>query len=67
MFVVPASVFFLRIQARSVEKVAILFGNLKGETTLIFNFRTRAATGYSPRNNLPALFCTHEAEPYTTS
>ena len=48
IFAVTALGFsFLGMQDPSGEKVAILFVNPIGETTLISIFRTNVATGYS--------------------
>ena len=58
MFVVAVLtfLFFCGIQDRSVEKVAVLLADPRGETTPIFTFRTRVAAGNSQRGVLPALF-----------
>ena len=58
---------FFRTQDRIVEKIAILFANPKGETTLIFIFCIRVATGYSPRHVLPAIFRARVADPLHTA
>ena len=50
------------MQDRGVEKVTILFANPIDETTQII-FHTHMATGHSPREVSPALFCALEAEP----
>ena len=60
---------FFWIQDCSIEKVAILFANPKGKTTLIFDFlafvwlQVCVATGYLPCDVLPALFHVCVAEP----